>query len=252
MDPDILAMMDARPEEGGGSRRSGAAPETLAKARAQSPANRKARKEASKAVSDEGARLAALCIPGVASLVQLGGKTEDQRRLDKLIVKARCRLAVSPRIRGSGPAVEKVRKLQATSCTLLSSATLTNQRRGLEAWLQACCREGVSHRVLGFAAMWDEVSQKLKAMLTNASGSASASTATTFQTSAPKDVQVMCTLGSVHSMEAWPGDDGSGHLGGKVAAMDFPSTLHGRNEPQVLDRGFEPCVAGGLVWRGRA
>lgn len=74
MDPDILAMVGARPEEGDGNRRRGVAPEVLEKARAQSAANRKSRTEASMAVSDEGVRLAALCIPGVASLVKLGAR----------------------------------------------------------------------------------------------------------------------------------------------------------------------------------
>lgn len=107
-------------------------------------------------------------------------------------MKAMCRLAVSPRVRGSGAAVEKLRKLQATSCALLSNATLKNQRAGLAAWLESRCRPGVSHRVLGFASMWDEASQKLKAMLTTASGSNSVGTANAFQTSGRPRMSKSC------------------------------------------------------------
>jgi hypothetical protein len=78
------------------------------------------------------------------------------------------RLAVSPRFRGSGPAVEKARALQKTAVAFVAKAALSRQKIGLDRWLDKSghvARDGDGEQDLpgvvyrGFSFMWDEASQ---------------------------------------------------------------------------------------------
>ena len=104
MDPDILQIADAQPEL---PARKGASSDVLARARAASAASRKKKKEGPTPDADS-LRMATRCVPGCAGLLGDQLASRDQR---KLPLEAMIRLAVSPKIRGSGPVVEKVRKL---------------------------------------------------------------------------------------------------------------------------------------------
>lgn len=218
MDPDILAMAMANvgdEADSGGSGRRGASAAVLARARAKSAANRKERKQAAETrIDHEGAQVAALCIPGVASLLQAPGTSSLQPKQGRLHLPAMTKLAVSPKVKGSGAAIERVRRLQNVSCALLSAAALKLQRAGLERWLVAPPKAEVVHRVLGFSAMWDEASQKLKALLTTVRGMKMKEHVAS-NMSAPKEVQVMCVLGSVHHVQLRAGPSETPELVGQ-------------------------------------
>lgn len=109
-----------------------------------------------------------------------------------------CRLAVSQKVRGSGPAVEKVRRLQSLSCTLLGSAALRFQNEGLQVWLDDAPAEG-HLRVLVCSLMWDEAAQKMRARLSRAMFNTGATQGgEQRQLAAPKDVPVMMVMGALY------------------------------------------------------
>lgn len=209
MDPEIMAMALARPAEddtegGASKRRRGASDAVLQKARAASSASRQAKMLENTRPDEAGAKLAALCIPGVSDLLNPDSDTRRKPKKGHLDIDAMSRLAVSPRIRGSGPAVEKVRRLQNLSCALLGKAAMHLQTAGLRGWLQSPPKPDTLHRVIGFSAMWDEASQKIKGLLSKASNFDPSSTTLRKMTS-PKAVQVLVTLGTVHMLEARTG-----------------------------------------------
>lgn len=90
----------------------------------------------------------------------------------------------------------KARRLQNISCVLM-------QDQGMRRWFETPPRLEVSHRVLGFSMMWDEASQKRRALLTRLAELANAQT-----TTYTKDVQVLTTMGSVRMMRAAESEDG--------------------------------------------
>lgn len=193
MDPQILQLAMARPEDEEGEgrpRRRGASDAVLAKARAASAVARK--RASATPIDPEAARVTALCLPGAAPMLGIAPARGD------LPMKEVCRLAVSPKIRGSGPMVEKVRRLQNLSTTIMARCALDVQKAGL-ARLQAASCGHLDHRVLGCSIMWDEASQKARALLTKVASRASPSAPAG---SAPLDVQVMISLGAVQVLSA--------------------------------------------------
>lgn len=196
MDPDILQIALAAPCDREGQGRRGATPEVLQRARAASAKSRASR--SSPQVSVEGAKLAALCIPGCAPLLgELDTKGSRDKGAKELPISAMSRLAVSPKVRGSGSAVEKVRRLQNLSCALVATSALRLQRLGLDRWLRSGPAPGTQLRVIGFSLSWDEASQKLRALLEHA-GCDKSSAMATLQPTSQKDVQVMVVLGTMH------------------------------------------------------
>ena len=78
-------------------------------------------------------------------------------------VGALSRFAMSPRVRGSGSAVDRVRLHQNIGAFLMASAALERQRAGLDAW--SANRAACQHYLRGCTAMWDEASQRLQALM---------------------------------------------------------------------------------------
>lgn len=208
MDPDILAILQARPEapapgEDPAAGRRGGTAQQLAKAReAKLQKQLVAKAKAIVAQGSQSANVAALCIPGCAPLLRdMGVEPKVFRGDGPPPLEAMCRLAVSPKIRGSGYLVTRVRKLQHVSCSLLGSAALAMQRKGLEQWLEARSPMGDSggHRVLGFSAMWDEATQKVRALLTKVK-ELSSPTAGGNTAAGQTTVSVMVVMGTVHQL----------------------------------------------------
>lgn len=167
MADDILTIAMERPPAPGGAGlgRRGAAAEVLAKARVANAVSRAAKAKAKAAAAQidaEGAVVASLCLPGAAALLQ--PNCHEHARPKALLVGAMCRLAVSPKVRGIGAAVDKVRRLQNLSCALVANVSMALQRRGLDQWLGRPGGECVQHRVLGVSAAWDEATQNMQAL----------------------------------------------------------------------------------------
>lgn len=204
MDPDILAIVAAQGgQDAAPARRQGASNEALAKARAAKAEKRSARVEAQGTATTSQVQVASLCIPGCGVVMGLPEQGANLYRSNKpWPLEAMCRLSVSPRIRGSGAVVERVRKMQNVSVALVGSAALEMQRAGFDKWVvQASAPAAGEHRVLGMSIMWDEATQNTKAVLTKMQelpGNTAMSRAGNSQTV----VQVMVTLGTVHEMTA--------------------------------------------------
>ncbi len=142
--------------------------------------------------------LQSVAISCPAAAPMLGVRVASSRKLFQADLANVVRLAVSPRFRGSGPAVEKGRALQSAAVALVARAALSRQRMGLSRWLdngghsappgvdwdQESCR--------GFTVMWDEASQKSRSLKAKA-------------TNAPRDVQVFVALAAIFSMRSAAG-----------------------------------------------
>ncbi len=75
------------------------------------------------------------------------------------------RLALSPKVRGSGQEIDRVRFAQQCGFALVAHTALSCQKAGLEKWLLASTQDLTSIRA--FACMWDEASQRTRARLRN-------------------------------------------------------------------------------------
>ena len=66
-------------------------------------------------------------------------------------------------MRGAGVSVDRVRKAQQAGLALVANAVLQSQAISMRQWLGH--DEGVDSDVRGFVAMWDEASQRARALL---------------------------------------------------------------------------------------
>ena len=104
---------------------------TLAQARQVQAERREAKRtKKNEVVPDVLVKRAAICVPGAAKLMNVNVPTLKKTPLDCLV-----RLAVSARVRGSGTAVDRTRRLQQRAAALTGSAMLEQQKRGWEEWL---------------------------------------------------------------------------------------------------------------------
>ena len=129
-----------------------------------------------------------LLIPGAAEVLGVKRPKRGQAPMEAVV-----QLAMSPRIRGSGPAVECTRSLQNLAVALVGHTALKRQRHGLEQWLSRQAQNpavdgNVDDVMRGFTCMWDEASQQAKALR-----------ADTFS-NAPRHVQVMMTLAALYQV----------------------------------------------------
>ena len=109
-------------------------------------------------VQAEAIDLAVLTIPGCSSILQ-----RQPAPLQLAPMHALMRLALSPRVRGSGSSVDRVRLYQNVATALLARAALDRQSDGYDLWTspERTHREG---DMRGFVGMWDEASQKARSL----------------------------------------------------------------------------------------
>jgi hypothetical protein len=165
MDRGLLAVLQAAPAAQGPSQHR---QHNIAKAREALQALARERQIASHPVlhtSEQQLQLAALCIPGASSA--LGIKPSRGHAIPML---AMCRLAVSPKVTGSGSSVDRIRKLQHSAYALVAHSTLALQKQGHCAWVEATSNRASAadadeHFVRGMSFMWDEAGQKMRAMV---------------------------------------------------------------------------------------
>ena len=106
------------------------------------------------------------------------------------------RLAVAPRLKGSGAAVERARELQNISVCLLGSVALKRQQQAFDKWCSGKDRLPVnvdsdpSELMRGLTGMWDEAGQRLRALKQDVFSNA------------PKVVQVMPFLAAIYEVLA--------------------------------------------------
>ena len=91
----------------------------------------------------------ALSMPGAAEA--LGAKAKSLKSASPA---ALLRLVLSPKVRGAGVSVDRVRKAQQAGLALVANAVLQSQAISMRQWLGH--DEGVDSDVRGFVAMWDE------------------------------------------------------------------------------------------------
>lgn len=133
-------------------------------------------------------------------------------------------LAVSPRFRGSGPAVERCRLVQHMAGALVATAALRQQETGIERSLGEASdltaansdSEGL-HR--GLSAMWDGASQKTRSLKGKEA------------TNAPRDVEAIVVLACIVTMPF-----GAGQSEGKLAWEPWlcPPTLVAASKHEYL------------------
>ena len=91
------------------------------------------RKRDSEHISKSQASSCALVCPGSGPLLGVQTPSLGQALRDNM--RDVLKLAVSPRFRGSGPAVEKARAIQDVSVALVANTMLLRQKQGLQLWL---------------------------------------------------------------------------------------------------------------------
>ena len=104
-------------------------------------------------------RLVCMSIPGAAGVLNI-----KEPSFQKAPVAGMIRLAMTPRVRGSGAAVAHVRKLQNQSAACVGKTALECQRVGLSHWLQRSWQPDCEEVVKGLTFMWDEAAQKTRAI----------------------------------------------------------------------------------------
>ncbi len=95
-----------------------------------------------------------MSIPGTAAMLNVKAVSFQKASIAGMI-----RLAVTPRVRGSGAAVGQVRKLQNQSAACVATTALACQRVGLSHWLQHEWQPDCEDVVKGLTFMWDEAAQ---------------------------------------------------------------------------------------------
>ena len=107
--------------------------------------------------------MAALVIPGASDILGVA-------RQQMALVASLIRMAMSPRVHGSGHAVDNTHKFRDIASCITSKAALERQREGWEYWLAHTVKpqDNPEHidvdAVLGFTGMWGEAGQKAKAL----------------------------------------------------------------------------------------
>lgn len=245
MDPELLrlASLQVGPSgDEGRPQRRGASPGALAKARAAKAKKKQEAEKTSQRLDPDAVVVASLCIPGCTGL--LGEVAENalapyRKRDGPLPLLAMCKLAVSAKVRGSGAVIDKVRRLQHLSSAMLGASALHLQEQGLQAWLRRAIPAGsTSHRVVGFALMWDEAEQKMKALLAKIAELKALSQTKEHAPATQTTVNVMVCLASVHNMTV--DVDGEGHVSREYQWQPWlaaPLFLTSKNKDCILE-GF--------------
>jgi hypothetical protein len=105
--------------------------------------------------------IAALALPGAAEVLGVRAKTLKYASPQALLS-----LALSPKVRGSGPAVDRARSAQQAGLALVATTVLGAQDKGLWRWIGDGDENGAADSdVRGYSAMWDEASQRARALL---------------------------------------------------------------------------------------
>lgn len=133
--------------------------ETAAKARSAKKRKAEEKELCEARAAQARIKMAALCVPGASGVLQTRSPNSTEH-LESLM-----RLAVSARARGTGPGVDRVRRLQHRGAALLGSMALERQRHGLDLWVAARSREPLVFTVRGFSVLWDEASQRARTLL---------------------------------------------------------------------------------------
>ena len=112
--------------------------------------------KAQAAVSESAIMMCATSLPGAAQM--LGVKCPGRRSVPSETL---IRVALTPRVRGSGPAVEQCRAVQNSAVAVVARCALAAQERGFNLWLD---RRGASASsdvpmMRGCSAMWDEAAK---------------------------------------------------------------------------------------------
>ena len=151
------------------------------------------RKQLAYDVPAEKLALVCMSIPGAAGMLNIKAFS-----FQKAPVAGMIRLAMTPRVRGSGAAVAHVRKLQNQSAACVGKTALDCQRVGLSRWLQRPCQPDCEDVVKGLTFMWDEAAQKTRAIL----GALARATGQEHKLlgSAPKDVHVQVVLAGMYQV----------------------------------------------------
>lgn len=127
-------------------------------------------------------------LPGAASVLGVKRLKFSETPMESIM-----QLSVSPRVRGSGAAVEQARSLQNLSVAIVGKTALERQKQGLVYWLGRRAQRDLGENgsiMRGMAAMWDEASQR-----------SSAPNRKNFS-NAPRFVQVMVTLSAIYNIES--------------------------------------------------
>ena len=166
MDDDIVAIAmavpvgDARQQRTGREKRLGA----LQRGRQTRIDNLRARLHAVSEEDTQQMAIASLTVP--ACRVPSAARRMASRPETKL--KAMMQLACSPKVRGGGGPIEKVRRLQDMSVAIVGKLCLDRQVRGWQSWLSRAPPAAAGARlfaICGVSAMWDEASQASRALL---------------------------------------------------------------------------------------
>ena len=181
---------------------AGAAParrtrlEALAGARRARLEKMRARRDETTRQQDHDHSVLAMSIPGCAAMARSKNKNSGA------YVEAVSRLAFSPKVRGSGAAVEKVRKLQNLASAAVAKITLDGQAKGLSLMLGRDIGLGEGDWcVRGCSAMWDEAGQQTRCLQHAGKALGALSKAATC-------VQVFAGLAAVYEMIARANEEG--------------------------------------------
>lgn len=189
MDPELLQIAMAAP--GGDIRQTGWRAKRLDQlAEARQARLDKLAEKRQQVVDPTERAVMALTIPGCSALAQ-----KHETSIVDVRLEAAMRLACSLKVRGSGTAIEKVRKLQNTAVALIGSIALEKQRLGWRLWVEGSVVGGEAggsdrdemFKCRGFSIMWDEAAQKGRALKSVAFGQAGGKS--------QRVVEVMVSLG---------------------------------------------------------
>ena len=178
MDPAIRAIIHA-----GAALRADALAESARLAREGKKRKRDERRAQEEVPKPAQVALVAVAVPGAAAVLGLTSPTPQEAPIGAI-----SRLAFSPKIRGSGREIDRVRKLQQFGCALVGSAALQRQSHGLRLM---CSKELPPHSLRGCAFMFDEATQKARGLLSKLKGM------DTSQMRSQKLVEFMVVLSSV-------------------------------------------------------
>jgi hypothetical protein len=145
------------------------------------------------ATSNEQISMLAISIPGAAAMLNIKAASFQKASIAGMV-----RLASTPRVRGSGAAVNNVRKLQNQSAACVGITALECQRVGLDQWLRRTEQPECEDVVKGLTFMWDEAAQKTRAIL----GALARATGQEQKllSSAPKDVHFLVVLAGMYQV----------------------------------------------------
>ena len=120
------------------------------------------------AVAHETLTMVVACLPGAAAMLGQSHAAAIKNAREPSMI----RLAVSPAIRGSGAAIESCRSLQQLGQTVVAEVSLARQAAGLEMWKNRDTKRGDADalHIRGVNFLWDEASQNLRAMSSDAGG----------------------------------------------------------------------------------